>query len=196
MVKLKFNKTKVQEQNSRPKYILKKKQATIKTMGPKLLNLPRKGPKNPRSPSFGKYPVPTGRILERYAYKHDLAPVLPVAKKILSNPKIIGEDMAIKNIKAKKNLTYHEAVKVYKNICPCKDSDGDGVVNMADCRPFNKNKQDVEYEIYDKHGHIKPPKEEFVKDTSGYIPITKPLNTIQVETKPKKIETIQSRKSK
>jgi len=81
-------------------------------------------------------------------------------------------------------------------MCPCKDSDGDGVVNMADCRPFNKNKQDTEFEIYDKHGNTKTPKEKILIDPSGYIPIRKPLHTIEVEADNKKIETFELKKSK
>jgi len=198
MAKLIFNKKKpvVKKANSRPKYIIKKNNDALKVMAPKLLHLPRKGGKDQRSIRIGKYPIPTGRILERYAYKHNLSNVLPVAKKILSNPKIIGEDEAIKKIKNKKQITYHEAVRQYKNMCPCKDSDGDGVVNMADCRPFNKNKQDVESDLYDKHGNTKMPKERILKNISGYIPLKNAIRTVEVQTDNKKIETFEPRKSK
>ena len=167
-------------------------------MAPKLLNKPQKRGKDQRYTNIGKYPIPTGRILERYAYKHNLSNVLPVAKKILSKgpTKLIGLDEDIDRSIPKKEVTYHEAMRRYKNMCPCKDSDGDGVINMADCKPFNKNKQDTGDEIYDRHGHVKLPKEKRSKDDPGYILLRKPLHIIEVETKNKKLETFEPKKSK
>ena len=199
MVKLIFNEKKnVKKTNSRSKYIIKNNKIIIKPMAPRLLNLPRKGTLKQRSTNIGMYPIPTGKILERYAYKHNLSNVLPVAKKLLSKgpTKLIGLDEDIDRSIPKKEVSYHEAMRRYKNMCQCKDSDGDGVVNMADCKPFDKNKQDTEDEIYDKHGHIKIPKERIMKDASGYIPLSKPLTTVEVETKKKKIITFESKKFK
>jgi len=42
----------------------------------------------------------------------------------------------------KKNMNYNQAKRRYPNLNPFGDADRDGVKNMFDCRPFNKNKQD------------------------------------------------------
>jgi len=145
MAKLIFKKTK--KTNSTPKYTIKTKEINIKTVHPIPLKFNRKGIKARRSSSFGNYPVPTGRILERYANTHKLSEGVPIAKKVLST-KLIGMDEKIDRSKPKKKLQYHEASRRFKNVNPYKDSDGDGVVNIADCRPFNKNKQDEEMKDY------------------------------------------------
>lgn len=113
---------------------------------------------------FGAYPVPGGRILERYAYKHNLMPNTPKLKKILfsGNSKfsfskdpevrIIGQEPyeykhELREI-PKKNLSFHQAIRRYPNMSIFKDTDKDGVVNMFDCKPFNKKKQDDEFDDY------------------------------------------------
>jgi len=184
MAKLIFNKQHKHPSKLSKKYSIKYKSASTEQMAPKLLKLKK-------TTHFGNYPVPTGRILERYAYKHNLNPVLPVAKNLLSNTKLIGFDDDINRSKPKKSLTYHEIVKRYPGTCPCKDSDGDGVVNMADCRPFDKYKQDTESDIYDKHGNTKMPKEKIVKNISGYIPLKIPKHTIEVYENDREIEFIE-----
>ena len=186
MAKLIFNKQHKHPTKLSKKYSIKYKSASTEHMAPKLLKLKK-------TTHFGNYPVPTGRILERYAYKHNLSPVLPAAKNLLSDKKLIGFDDDLNRSKSKKALTYHEAVKRYPGTCPCKDSDGDGVINMADCRPFNKHKQDTESEIYDKHGHIKPHKEKILKDPSGYIPIKRAKHTVEVYENGEAIEFIEEK---
>ena len=183
MAKVIFNK-----KQSIKKYVIKSKKATLKNMGPKLLKSVKI-----KSNHFGMYPVPTGRILERYAFKHNLSPVLPAAKNLLSNTKLIGFDDELNKSKSKMALTYHEAVKRYPNMCPCKDSDGDGVVNMADCRPFNKKKQDDEF---DKYGNTLPGKEYRQKDNQKFIPIKNAKQTVEVKARDLKIESIGPKRPK
>jgi len=217
MVKLLFNKKKsnVKKTNSRPKYIIKNNRATIQTMAPRLLHLPRKRGKDQRSINVGMYPIPTGKILERYAHKHNLSNALPMAKKILSYgpSKLIGLDEDIDRSIPKKQITYHEAVRRYKNICPCKDSDKDGVLNMADCRPFNKNKQDDDMKDYygaytdtgiDDNFEVEE-YHDIIHDEKGRIRKMSPLKTVNPKSShgvtvyaptSKKIETIISKKSK
>jgi hypothetical protein len=146
-------------------------------------------------PNLGMYPIPTGKILERYAYKHNLVPMSDVAKTILSKPElIIGMEEPMDRSKPKKMLTYHEAVRRFKHICPCKDSDGDGVANIADCRPFDKRKQDIEFDLYDKYGNTKPGRERPMRDKSEYIPIRNPKQKVEVQVKSKEIEKFDKRR--
>lgn len=43
---------------------------------------------------------------------------------------------------AKKNMTWLQAKRAYPRLDPFRDSDKDGVINMFDCRPFNKKRHD------------------------------------------------------
>lgn len=144
---------------------------------------------------IGLYPVPTGRILRRYAQEHDLLPIskidrktmdqLPLSLKgILNNPrpiqkKIRPEDMA--------KMTYDQIIINRKDryMDPFADSDRDGVVNMADCRPLNKNKQDYEF---DKYGNTLPAPERKQKE-EVFFPIKNAKNTVNVESKKQEVET-------
>lgn len=58
-----------------------------------------------------------------------------------------------------KNLTWPQALIRFPKLNPFGDSDKDGKLNMFDCRPFDKKRQDVEdAELYlhDSHyGHLK-----------------------------------------
>jgi len=123
--------------------------------GYKTLKFAQKRPSEQRSSGIGAYPIPTGRILQKYAYKHDLMPITKKVKGLLftSDPDItiIGQDDVLKTTKKKsKDLTYHEAIRRYPHMNPLKDSDKDGVINLFDCRPFNKKKQDEEFNKYDE----------------------------------------------
>lgn len=42
----------------------------------------------------------------------------------------------------KKNLNWWQAKKRYPNLKPFGDADKDGVINILDCKPFNKKRQD------------------------------------------------------
>jgi tRNA nucleotidyltransferase (CCA-adding enzyme) len=66
---------------------------------------------------------------------------IPIPKLNIKNPlQIINKPK--KNVK-KKNLTWLQSLSLYgKKINPYKDSDKDGVMNMMDCRPFDKKRQD------------------------------------------------------
>ena len=44
--------------------------------------------------------------------------------------------------KRKEYLNWKEAKKRFPKLKPYRDSDGDGVINKKDCKPFNKKKQD------------------------------------------------------
>lgn len=59
------------------------------------------------------------------------------------------------NVK-KRDLNYLQAKRRY-NIKPFKDSDKDGLINLFDCRPFDKNKQGLIHAIigYDKENKAK-----------------------------------------
>jgi hypothetical protein len=43
----------------------------------------------------------------------------------------------------KKNMNWFQAQKKYPKINPLKDADRDGVINMHDCKPFNKWQQEI-----------------------------------------------------
>jgi len=197
-----------------------KERKSIKKISPKLrlLNLPRISPKGQRSNGFGNYPIPTGRILERYADKHKLSEAVPIVKKLLSDgpKKLIGVDEDIDRSKPKKKVTYHEAVRRFKNVNPSKDSDGDGVLNIADCRPFDKNKQDIEKKDYygphgknimnddfkveedvdvqyDDIGHLRKARMLHIKPSLNAM---HPHGVTVPSSKAKKLETFSSKKSK
>ena len=49
----------------------------------------------------------------------------------------------LKNVQntPKKNMNWYQAKTKYPKLNPFKDADKDGVINMLDCKPFNKKKQ-------------------------------------------------------
>ena len=216
MKKIIFNKQKknpvsrssIQSLNRRNKYILPSLKAPVKT-----IRFAQKQAQNQRSVHIGMYPVPTGRILETYAHKHHLDKVVPMNKQILNTDQIIGVDEPINRSKPKKQLTYHEAVRRYPGMCPCKDSDGDGVVNLADCRPFDRKKQDEEFnDYYGEYADLgidEPKKDKMigkqsmnldswrrVADEGGEPKLSKHMAGRGITVKTKQVEFIESPKRK
>ena len=130
---------------------------------------------------IGLYPVPTGRILKRYAETHHLLPLSPKIKKILGETPI-SLKRPIQNkisIAEMKKMTYDQIVAYKKDryMNPFGDADKDGVVNMADCKPLNKYKQDDEF---DKYGNTLPGKESKIKEDQQFIPIKNAKRTVEV----------------
>jgi hypothetical protein len=149
-------------------------------------------------PGIGLYPVPTGRILRTYATEHHL---LPKDKKILNElPLSLQGLIKIKRPthEEKEKMSYDQIVanssKRYMD--PFSDSDGDGVVNMADCRPLNKKKQDFEMDQYDIKGNTLPDKDTYIKNKKEdphehLISKIKPVKSVEVKSKHKQIEVIE-----
>jgi hypothetical protein len=132
-------------------------------------------------PGIGLYPVPTGRILRTYAKDHGL---LPLSKKEIQ---ILKEaPLTIK----RKDMTYDQLISSSKKryMDPFDDADGDGVVNTFDCRPLNKNKQDVEMQEYDMKGNSLPPREKKMPDNTDFMPIKDAKRTVEVSVKHQEIE--------
>ena len=67
---------------------------------------------------------------------------------------------------SKRDLSWPQAKRRFPNLHPMKDTDGDGVINLLDCKPFDKKRQDV---LQDKRRiRIKKLKrKEFDKITGG-----------------------------
>ena len=175
--------------------------------------LARKQPQNPRSlcigvnhglhtrAGIGLYPVPTGRILQRYAKEHDLMPISPNAlkimgefpisiKSILYNKRPVQKQQTTKEMA---KMTYDQIVAYSKNryMDPFADADKDGVVNLADCRPLNKHKQHVQLasDEYDIKGNLRQLKEIKIRDEDKNLPIKNAKRTVEVEVKEQEIET-------
>lgn len=145
---------------------------------------------------IGLYPVPTGRILRRYAQSHNLMPIsagtnkilneLPLSLKgILKNPRPPQKHFTDRQ---KTQMTYDQLVSTSSKryIDPFADSDNDGVVNMFDCRPLNKKKQDEEF---DKYGNTLQPREYKQKEGDKFIPIRNAKISVEVEADKRQIET-------
>jgi len=148
-------------------------------------------------PGIGLYPVPTGRILKQYAKTHHLLPLSQKNKKILSELPVSLGDILKNPRPSRKRYTHEQMEKMSydeliskagkRQMCPFADSDGDGVVNIADCKPLNKHKQDVEFEEYDIRGNTIPPKERFAKEEK-FLPIKNAKRTVEVPVKEQEIE--------
>jgi hypothetical protein len=73
------------------------------------------------------------------------------------------KDKQIIGIVALKGLKYKEAKRIFPNLKPYGDIDGDGVTNKRDCRPFDVDKQD-DYE--DEMERLREEQAELVRRTA------------------------------
>jgi hypothetical protein len=204
---------------TQPKHDYKQSKETFSVMKHtiKPVKLSQKQPQNQQSlgegvnhglhtrAGIGLYPVPTGRILRTYAKNHNLLPISTKDKKImdqipfslqglLKNPRPVQKKVTHEQ---RERMSYDQIVasSPKRYMAPFEDEDGDGVVNMADCKPLNKKKQDDEF---DQYGNTLPDKESFIrssKNDAHIISKLKPVRWIEVQTKQKDIETIETNKT-
>ena len=67
--------------------------------------------------------------------------------------KMVRSFWSSKNAKKKKDMNWVQAQANYPKLSPFSDADRDGVKNWLDCKPFDKRRQDIEF---DEEGPRRP----------------------------------------
>jgi hypothetical protein len=63
------------------------------------------------------------------------------------NKKTGKTSTVVKHPRALKNMTYSQLKAKGIKLSPRRDADGDGVINMKDCRPLNKKEQGIVHDL-------------------------------------------------